>query len=133
MRDKHKQFADEYLIDLNATRAYKAVYTSVKSDEAARVNASRLLTNANIKAYVDEKKKERSEETGITAKMVVEELAQIGFADSAVACGLEIRANDKLKALELLGKHLGMFTEKQIVAQTSLEEYLNKFGDDYEY
>lgn len=30
---KQKIFADEYLIDLNATRAYKVAYPKVKKDE----------------------------------------------------------------------------------------------------
>lgn len=30
LTDKQKLFADEYLIDLNATRAYKAVYKSIR-------------------------------------------------------------------------------------------------------
>ena len=34
MTNKQKAFVDEYLIDLNATRAYKAVYKNVKSDDA---------------------------------------------------------------------------------------------------
>ena len=49
MTEKQKIFADEYLIDLNATRAYRVAYPTVKKDEAARANASRLLTNANVK------------------------------------------------------------------------------------
>ena len=48
MTKKQKIFADEYLIDLNATRAYKVAYSKVKKDEAARANGSRLLTNANV-------------------------------------------------------------------------------------
>jgi phage terminase small subunit len=35
-----KIFADEYLIDLNATRAYKHAYKNVKKDETAAVNGS---------------------------------------------------------------------------------------------
>lgn len=36
MTEKQKIFADEYLIDLNATRAYKIAYPRVKNDEVAR-------------------------------------------------------------------------------------------------
>lgn len=32
--EKQKIFADEYLIDLNATRAYKAAYPNIKKDES---------------------------------------------------------------------------------------------------
>ena len=40
MTEKQKIFADEYLIDLNATRAYRAAYPSVKKDETARANGA---------------------------------------------------------------------------------------------
>ena len=33
MTEKQKIFADEYLIDLNATRAYRKAYPSVKKEE----------------------------------------------------------------------------------------------------
>ena len=32
MTEKQKRFCDEYLIDCNATRAYKAVYKNIKND-----------------------------------------------------------------------------------------------------
>ena len=143
MTDKQKRFADEYLIDLNATRAYKAAYPSCKKDETARVNSSRLLTNANIETYIDKRIKDREERTEITQDMVLKELAQIGFANitdfvsiegpyvkvkqtadipqekiGAIAGikeganGIEVKLNDKGKALELIGRHLGMWKEK---------------------
>ena len=52
--DKQKRFADEYMIDCNATRAYKAIYTRVKSDAVAQVNGSRMLLNAMVKNYIEE-------------------------------------------------------------------------------
>lgn len=76
-----KMFVDEYLIDLNATRAYKTAYKSCKKDETARANGSRLLTNANIKKYIDERMKEREKRTEITQDRVLNELAKIAFAD----------------------------------------------------
>ena len=48
---KQKIFADEYLIDLNATRAYKVAYPSCKKDEAAAVNGSKLLRNTKVAEY----------------------------------------------------------------------------------
>ena len=32
MTEKQKLFVDEYLIDLNATRAYKVAYPNIKND-----------------------------------------------------------------------------------------------------
>ena len=78
---KQKIFVDEYLVDLNATRAYKTAYPSIKKDETARANSSRLLTNANIKNYIDERMKDREKRTEITQDKVLNELAKIGFAD----------------------------------------------------
>lgn len=77
---KQKLFADEYLIDLNATRAYKEAYKSVKKDETARTNGSRMLTNANVSKYIKERMNERSKRTEITQDNVLKELATIAFA-----------------------------------------------------
>ncbi len=63
LTDKQKIFADEYLIDLNATRAYKIAYPRVKKDEVAKAAASRLLTNVNVAAYVEERMQERQKRT----------------------------------------------------------------------
>ena len=48
MTEKQKIFADEYLIDLNATRAYKVAYPSVKKDEVASAAAARMLRNVKV-------------------------------------------------------------------------------------
>ena len=150
---KQKIFADEYLIDLNATRAYKVAYPRVKKDETARVNSSRLLTNANVVTYVDKRMKDREKRTEITQDMVLKELAKIGFANvtdyvsikskgkyrhveakstddipkdkiGAIAGikeganGIELKLNDKGKALELIGRHLGMWKDKMELSGT---------------
>lgn len=77
---KQKLFADEYLIDLNATRAYKVAYKSIKKDETANVNSSRLLRNAKVSKYIKERIDERSKRTEITQDNVLKELATIAFA-----------------------------------------------------
>ena len=97
MTEKQKRFANEYLIDLNATRAYKAVYTRVKNDSTAAAAAARLLKNVNVSAYIGKRMEERSKRTE---------------AKTALLYEMEVKTNDKLKALELLGRHLGMFTDK---------------------
>lgn len=52
MTEKQKIFADEYLIDLNATRAYRVAYPSVKKEEAAAVNGSKLLRNTKVHTWI---------------------------------------------------------------------------------
>lgn len=134
MTDKQKIFADEYLIDLNATRAYKAAYPKVKNDNTAGASAARLLRDAKIAEYIKERMAERAKRTEVTQDDVVKELATIGFAKTALVNEFEIKTGDKLKALELLGRHLGMFTDKsEVKATVSIEDYLERLGGDYEY
>lgn len=78
---KQKIFVDEYLVDLNATRAYKAAYKNIKKDETAAVNGNRLLRNAKVKDHIDKRMKDRERRTEVTQDKVLQELAKIGFAD----------------------------------------------------
>ena len=80
MTEKQKIFADEYLIDLNATRAYRVAYPSVKKDEVAAVNGSKLLRNTKVAEYISDRMQERQKRTEITQDMVLQELASIAFA-----------------------------------------------------
>lgn len=158
MTEKQKIFADEYLIDLNATRAYRKAYPSVKRDETAAQAGSRMLRNVKVAAYIQERMQERQKRTEITQDRVLQELAAIAFAKAtdyaevkdecvkikdtkdldeqqirAIAgikegkFGIEVKLNDKEKALELLGRHLGMFKDK--VEISGLEEEKKKLGD----
>lgn len=54
MTEKQMKFADEYIISLNASQAYKKAYPNIKNNDVAKANGSRLLAKANIKAYIDE-------------------------------------------------------------------------------
>lgn len=104
MTDRQKRFCEEYLIDLNATQAaLRAGYAK----KAAYSQGQRLLKNVEIDNYITELKEKQSVRTGITADKVLEELAQLGFAPME-SCE-SFKASDKLRALELIGKHIGMF------------------------
>ena len=158
MTEKQKIFADEYLIDLNATRAYKVSYPKVKKDKTAAQAGSRMLRNVKVERYIQERMQARQERTEITQDRVLEELAAIAFARTtdyaevkdgrvllkntenlneqqirAIAgikdgkYGIEIKLNDKEKALELLGRHLGMFKDK--VEVSGLEDEKKKLAD----
>ena len=49
MTEKQKLFCDEYLKDLNGTRAYRAIYKNIKTDNAAGVRANKLLKKKDKK------------------------------------------------------------------------------------
>ena len=128
MTEKQKRFADEYLIDLNGTRAYKVTYPRVKNDETARANASRMLTNANVKTYIDEQLEKMHNEKTADAQEVLEYLTAVmrneqteevvvveGTGDGrskARTMEKDTSIKDRVKAAELLGKRYSLFTDK---------------------
>jgi phage terminase small subunit len=75
---KQKIFADEYLVDLNQTRAYIA---AGYSEKGAAQSASALLRNPKVAAYIETKLEKRSEKLGITAERVLAEIAKLAFLD----------------------------------------------------
>ena len=176
LTEKQKRFCDEYLVDLNATRAYKKAYPSVKKDETAAQAGSRLLRNVNVKEYIDKRIKDRQKRTEITQDKVLNELAAIAFSNGSKYAkvverkaydeegkevvdyetgkqltyktvefkntddltedekkaissihkgkdGMKVETYDKMKALELLGKHLGMFKDKLELSGTVNNPY----------
>lgn len=141
MTEKQKIFADEYLIDLNATRAYKAAYKNIKSDEAAAVCASKLLRNANVKEYISEQLERVHSEKAADVKEIMEYLTAVMRGEhkeetlkwigegTQTITEIDVSAKDRLKAAELLGKRYGMFTDKvevDGVAKVIFEEDLNE-------
>lgn len=62
MTHSEKIFCDEYLIDLNQTRAYKVAYKKVKKDSVAAAAASRLMNKPEIKEYIDKRMAEKEDE-----------------------------------------------------------------------
>ena len=126
--DKKMIFANEYLIDLNATRAYKKAYPNVKKDSVAKAAASRLLTNVNLKNYIDEQLKKIEDEsiadatevmkylTAVMRNELTEEVVVVEGegegCSSARIVKKDISAKDRNKAAELLGKRYRLFTEK---------------------
>lgn len=105
---KQQRFIDEYIIDFNgAQAAIRAGY----SERTARNIASDLLANPHIKEAVEERQKALQKETQITQERILNELAQIGFAnstDSSMKDGVKYRASSKLKALELMARMTGV-------------------------
>lgn len=72
-----QKFADEYIKSGNASEAYKLAGYKVKSDKAVRANASRLLTNANIRSYIDKQMAEIESNKIMDAKEAMEFLTGI--------------------------------------------------------
>ena len=77
LTEKQKIFADEYLIDLNATRAYKVAYPGVKKDDVAAANGSRMLRNAKVAEYINEQLEKLHADRIADAQEVMEYLTSV--------------------------------------------------------
>jgi len=133
-------FADEYIKDLNGTRAYKVAYPNVKKDTVAATNAGRLLRIAEVKAYIDDQLEKMHTERSADAQEVLEYLTSvmrgeqkeqtlIGMGDlGQEITDIEVGAKDRIKAAELLGKRHSLFTDN--VNLNSGEIRITIGGDD---
>lgn len=118
---KQERFVAEYLIDLNATAAYKRAGYKGQGN-TAEVTASQLLSNPKVAEAVKAAMDKRSDDLGIDARYVLTTIK-----DTIERCAQAVPVRDKdgeetgeykfdagavLKGAELLGKHLKMFTDK---------------------
>ncbi len=137
MTEKQKLFADEYLIDLNATQAaIRAGY----SPNGINKRVSRMMANDGIQEYI--KKRLAEKEDALIAKQdeVLQTLTRVlrrqemdtvvvtckerrsGYDENGKKVIVEkevpqlvqvpTRVSDLNKAAELLGKRYGLYTEK---------------------
>ena len=75
---KQQRFADEWLIDMNATAAaIRAGY----SPKSAEQQGSALLRNPKVRAYIDTRLAEISRRTGINQERIIRELARISLVN----------------------------------------------------
>lgn len=148
MTEKQKIFADEYLIDLNATRAYRAAYPSAKKDGVAAAAAVRLLKNVKIKKYIDDRLEEIHNEKTADAQEVLEYLTSVlrgestseeivieGLGEGCSAARTMEKGpseKDRLKAAELLGKRFGLYTDKVDLTGDMELNITVDYGDDSE-
>lgn len=119
---KQKQFGDEYIIDLNSTQAAIRAGYSVKT---AKEIGYENLTKPHIAEYIQGLMDKRGEKLDISSEWVLNSLKSV--ADRCMVAepvmvrgenGMEPSGEFKFdssganKSLELLGKHLKLFTDK---------------------
>lgn len=103
MTNQQRLFADEYLIDLNATQAaIRAGY----SPRTAQQQSSDLLSKPLIRDYIDQILAEQSRRTGITIERILREYARIALLnpskviDTATAAIRNDATEDDLAAIQ---------------------------------
>lgn len=140
LKPKHKAFAEAYLS--NGGNAYRAALTAGYSETFARAKSYQLLDREEIQDYIAQRRKQMARRAVSPERVLLElaaigfanatEVAKIEGGELVLADtedvpadtrkaivvmkqgqgGIEIKMADKLKALELMGKNLGMFREK---------------------
>ena len=133
---KRRQFCHEYIKDfIGAQAAVRAGY----SERSSRVTASRLLADANVQGYmgeiIEEAKMGKDEAAILIAEVAratpeafvtfdnntwkidipkAKREGKLGLIKSIVPTpnGIKVELHDKMRALELIGKHHHLFDEK---------------------
>jgi phage terminase small subunit len=102
MTPKRARFCAEYLVDLNAAAAARRAGYSART---ANSTGYELLQAPDVQAEIARLQAERAARTELSQDFVVRELMKVASQE-------DVTENAKVRALELLGKHQGMFVEK---------------------
>lgn len=124
---KLDRFCLEYVVDYNgAQAAIRAGY----SEKSAKVTAAKLLTNANVLARVRQLQEEQAKRLSLNSDMVVAKIMETYSRCMQAEPVMEwdymakeykptgeytFDSKGALRALELLGKHIGMFADRHQV------------------
>lgn len=125
LTDKQKEFVRQYLVDLNATQAAIRAGYSVKT--AYRQGAD-LLQKTSIREAIEKAQAKRARRVEVTQDYVLSNLVEVvertmqrapvtdrkgeQVTDEEGRVVWTFDAKNANRALELLGKHLGIFTDK---------------------
>jgi len=101
LTSKQRAFVEQYLIDRNATAAYKRA--GYVDSDAAHANSARLIANDSIKRAIAKGEAEISERTKVTVERIEAELALIAVSDMVkfadwTSTGVQFTPRDALEA-----------------------------------
>lgn len=150
LTEKQKRFVEEYLVDLNATQsairagysektaeqmgyqllqktsvqeaiqhsmASRSARTEITQDAVLRELAAIGFAKATDFVQIRDSRVRLSETDSLTDE---QKRAIAGIKEGKF--GIELKLHDKIKALELLGQHLGLFTGKEAQGDESADD-----------
>jgi phage terminase small subunit len=109
LTNRQQAFIREYLVDLNASAAARRAGYSPRY---INTNAQKLLQNTTIQAAIAAEMDKRAARTEITADKVLRSIEAVLTDATQDRDGAMLDRPSALKALELLGKHLKLFTDR---------------------
>ena len=116
---KQERFVQEYLVDLNATQA--AIRAGYSAKTASRIGPQ-LLVKTCISEAIQKAMKKREKRTEVTQDYVIAKLREIVEKDASDGPDSELKYANKIRALELLGKHTGAFDARGSAAAQDVVE-----------
>ncbi|HZV12657.1 MAG TPA: terminase small subunit [Candidatus Kapabacteria bacterium] len=139
LSDKQEAFCREYLNDYNATQAaIRAGY----SQRSAHAHAWEIISNPAVRARIEELKQEYFEQLELDSYYVLARLKQIveRAMQEKQTRGKDGKKNGTsqfntitaIRALELIGKYLGMFPNSKTHITITPEEIQNMNDDELE-
>lgn len=138
---KQAQFVCEYLKAGNASAAYRAAYDAKNmSNKSVGDEAYHLLQHPEIAPIVQNAKEEAIKKAEVTQEWIIEQLKRtvdmclsvrpVEDEEGNVTDKSTFNPSASNKALELLGKELGMFTDKQNnVDRPNSEEFNRRLAE----
>ena len=160
LTNKQKKFIDEYLVDLNATQA--AIRAGYKEKAAYRTGAENLRKpqiQEEIQKRMQERQQRTEITQDMVVKELAaigfSKVTDYVTVKSGTVCvkdtgsltddqiraiagikeganGIEVKLNDKEKALELLGRHLGMWNDKLDINTPAIDDSIKEMEDYFE-
>ena len=107
LKKRYELFCQEYVVDYNGTQA--AIRAGYK-EKSARQQASRLLASEEVLTRISELQKDQLDRLALSQDYVVLQLLETGEMEETGT--YQFDSKGALRALELIGKHLGMFSDK---------------------
>lgn len=102
---KQELFVQEYLANgMKLIKAYMAAYPNA-SEKTANKESWKLMRKEPIKARIRELQHDRFEQLGINADSIATQLKEIALSEDA-------SYSEKMRALELIQKQLGLQTQR---------------------
>lgn len=146
LNELEQQFADEYIVNgRNATQAYKHIRPNVK-DTTAATKGLEWVRKSKISLYIKDKTEARLNASNLTSDNIIDRLIDMGFGrtrkgyskktdliSGEVVKEIEYehtaQDEEQIKALELLGKSMAMWTDKQEISAKITPVFVDDISD----